>query len=76
MENYQISIGLDKQIHQFEVGEYPHHNGEGCKVKVFQQGKLLASFEPDAHNYLQICSHEFSCASGTARFDFHLPMEL
>lgn len=57
MENYTISISLDKQIHEFEIGEYPHHNGESCKVKIFQQGKLVASFEPDAHNYLQICQN-------------------
>jgi hypothetical protein len=55
MENYPISISIDEQVHHFEIGEYLHHNGETCKVKVFQDGKLVASFEPDAYNYLHIC---------------------
>lgn len=57
MENYPISISVDKEIHHFEIGEYLHHNGESCKVKVFQEGKLVASFEPDDHNYLHICQN-------------------
>ncbi len=57
MENYQINISLDKQIHEFEIGEYLHHNGESCKVKIFQKGKLVASFEPDTHNYLHVCQN-------------------
>ena len=35
MENYQITIILDKKIHHFEIGEYLHQDGESCKVKVF-----------------------------------------
>mgnify|MGYP001067112943 CR=1 FL=1 len=57
MENYQISISLDEEIHHFEVGEYLHQNGESCKVKVFQHGKLVASFEPDPYNYLHLCQN-------------------
>lgn len=57
MENYPISISVDKAIHHFEIGEYLHHNGESCKVKVFREGKLVASFEPDDYNYLHICQN-------------------
>ncbi len=57
MENYQISIHLDKEIHHFEVGEYLHQNEESCKIKVFQQGKLVASFEPDPYHFLQLCQN-------------------
>jgi hypothetical protein len=57
MENYPISISIDKQVHNFEVGEYLHHNGEGCKVKVFQKGALVASFEPDEYDNLHICQN-------------------
>ncbi|RYE39336.1 MAG: hypothetical protein EOP48_25910 [Sphingobacteriales bacterium] len=57
MKNYPVSISVDKQLHHFEIGEYPHHSGESCKVKVFQEGKLVASFEPDAYNYLHICQN-------------------
>jgi len=57
MENYQINISLDKKVHHFEVGEYLHQDGEGCKVKVFQQGNYVASFEPDRHGLLHICKN-------------------
>jgi len=57
MGNYSISISLDKAVHHFEIGEYLHHSGERCKVKVFQEGKLVASFEPDAYNYLHVCQN-------------------
>jgi hypothetical protein len=57
MENYPITINRDKEVYHFEVGEYLHHNGESCKVKVYQLGKLVASFEPDAYNYLHICQN-------------------
>jgi hypothetical protein len=57
MENYSINISVDKQMHHFEVGEYLHHDGGSCKVKVFQEGKFVASFEPDDHSYLHICKN-------------------
>ncbi len=57
MDNYKLSISLDKQIYHFEVGEYLHHNG-GCKVKVYQDGKFMVSFEPDQYDYLQVCQNE------------------
>jgi len=57
MENYQITISLDKKMHHFEIGEYLHQDGESCKVKVFQQGKLVASFNPDRHGFLHICQN-------------------
>ncbi|ETZ20852.1 hypothetical protein N824_29635 [Pedobacter sp. V48] len=57
MENYSITISRDKQVHHFEIGEYLHHNGESCKVKVFQEGRLVASFEPDDYAFLHICQN-------------------
>ncbi|KQM69527.1 hypothetical protein ASE74_05945 [Pedobacter sp. Leaf216] len=57
MENYQINIIADKEIHHFKVIEYLHHNGQSCKVKVFQQGKFVAAFEPDPNNFLHICQN-------------------
>ncbi len=57
MENYPITINVDKKVHHFEVGEYPHHNEEQCKYKVFEQGVYVASFEPDAQDFLHICQN-------------------
>jgi hypothetical protein len=57
MENYPISISLNKTVHQFEVGEYLHHDGERCKFKVFREGVMVSSFEPDAHEFLHLCQN-------------------
>ncbi|MEJ7559780.1 MAG: hypothetical protein WKF66_15830 [Pedobacter sp.] len=57
MDNYPITLTLDEQIHSFEIGEYLHNDGQSCKVKVFQEGKFVASFQPDDHSYLHICQN-------------------
>ena len=57
MENYPITITVDEEVHHFEVGEYPHHNEEQCKYKVFEQGVHVASFEPDTQDFLHICKN-------------------
>jgi hypothetical protein len=57
MENYPITISKDKQVHHFEVGEYPHHDEQHCKYKVFENGVYVASFEPDAQDFLHICQN-------------------
>ena len=57
MENYPITVSKDKEIHHFEVGEYPHHDEERCKFKVFENGVYVASFEPYAQEFLHICQN-------------------
>jgi hypothetical protein len=57
MTNLPITITKDKEVHHFEVGEYPHHDESRCRYKVFENGKLIASFEPDAQNLLHICQN-------------------
>ncbi|TWR28913.1 hypothetical protein FPZ43_11650 [Mucilaginibacter pallidiroseus] len=57
MENYLVTVTLKKQTYQFEIGEYLHHQDERCKFKVFENGKMVASFEPDAHQYLHVCQN-------------------
>jgi len=57
MDNYTITISHDKAVHHFEVGEYPHHDPGRCRYRVFEEGELVASFEPDAQNYLHICQN-------------------
>lgn len=57
MANYPISIALDKKVHHFEVGEYPHHDESRCRYRVYEDGKLVASFEPDAQDYLYVCQN-------------------
>jgi hypothetical protein len=57
MDNFLITVSKDKEVHHFEVGEYLHHDGKSCKFRVFEQGILVASFEPDAHQYLHLCQN-------------------
>lgn len=57
MENFTITISHDKEVHHFQVGEYPHHDDQRCKFRVFENGAFVASFEPDAHNFLHICQN-------------------
>ncbi|GAA4321659.1 hypothetical protein GCM10023149_21610 [Mucilaginibacter gynuensis] len=45
---------MGKLEHRFEVGQYPHHDWECCKYRVFENGSYLASFEPDAQAFLHI----------------------
>ena len=56
MENYPITISVDKAVHHFEVGEYLH-NDERCKFKVFENGNYVASFTPDDEDFLHICQN-------------------
>jgi hypothetical protein len=37
MENYTITISKDKEVHHFEVAEYPHHEDGRCKYRVFEE---------------------------------------
>jgi len=57
MDNFPLTISKDKEIHHFEVGEYPHHDEERCKFKIFENGVYVASFEPDAQEFLHICQN-------------------
>lgn len=57
MENFAITISLNKQVHHFEVGEYLHHDGESCKFRVFENGAFVASFEPGDNSCLQVCQN-------------------
>jgi len=57
MEDYTITLSYDKEVHHFKVSEYPHHDGGRCKYRVFEDGAFVASFEPDAQEFLHICQN-------------------
>jgi hypothetical protein len=44
MENYPITISVDKKVHHFEVGEYLHEQEGKCKYRVYENGAYVASF--------------------------------
>jgi len=58
MDNFPITISHDKEVHHFQVSEHPHHDGERCKFRVYENGVFVASFEPDAQNILHICQNK------------------
>ncbi|WP_407430621.1 hypothetical protein [Arcticibacter sp.] len=57
MENFSIKVNYAEELHQFEVGEYPHYDDERCKYRVYKNGNYVASFEPDRQNYLHVCQN-------------------
>ncbi|MEO3402840.1 hypothetical protein AAFN85_02995 [Mucilaginibacter sp. CAU 1740] len=44
MEHFPITISHDKQVYHFKVSEYPHHDRERCKYKVFQESTLITFY--------------------------------
>jgi len=54
---HPIRVTLDKKTYDFEVGEYPHPDELRCKVSVYTNGKLVASFTPDRHHILHLCKN-------------------
>jgi len=57
MEKYNIKYGADDNTYEFLVGQFPFRDGETCKYSVFYEGKMVASFEPDSNNILNICKN-------------------
>lgn len=55
MDEYTVTLSLDKQAHVFKVTEHPHYNSGSCRYKVYQEDKLVAGFMPDDQHFLQIC---------------------
>lgn len=57
MENFAITLNHADEVRHFEVGEYLHHDGGQCKYRIYEDGNYVASFRPDAQNYLHICQN-------------------
>lgn len=56
MENYTVSISPEHQ-YQFQVEQHPHHVTGSCKYKIYQEGKFVASLEPDGQDFLHVCQN-------------------
>ncbi|MXV50204.1 hypothetical protein GS399_04415 [Pedobacter sp. HMF7647] len=58
MDRFHLSIThQDSRTENFEVAEYLHHSDTHCKFEIFQNGKLIASLEPDKNEYLHVCKN-------------------
>ncbi len=55
MEKFEISFKTNKGIRHFEVKDYMHHDANSCKYEVFENGRFVASFEPDSYKHLHVC---------------------
>lgn len=58
MEKYNIKYDADETSYEFLVGQFPFGDGDTCKYSVFYEGKMVASFEPDRNNVLNICKND------------------
>ncbi|AMR33632.1 hypothetical protein A0256_20465 [Mucilaginibacter sp. PAMC 26640] len=57
MERFDIKIKQGKKEYDFEIREYMHHNGDKCKLEVYDQDELVASFNPDPHENFTVCKN-------------------
>ncbi|MCJ8209157.1 hypothetical protein MUY27_05520 [Mucilaginibacter sp. RS28] len=57
MERFEITVVRDKEIMRFQVADYLHQEGEHCKFEVYNNGDFIASFQPDAHQFLHVCKN-------------------
>lgn len=57
MEKFDLHIKYNKQDLTLEVKEYLHHSHQRCKIEVYQDDKLLVSFNPDDHETLSLCQN-------------------
>jgi hypothetical protein len=57
MDRFPINIETDSEVYRFEVVDYIHHSGNRCKFEVYQDGRVVASFEPDPQDHLYVCQN-------------------
>lgn len=56
MDNFTVSLSPDRVFH-YQVEQHPHHVTGGCKYKIYQDGKFVASLEPDSRDFLHVCQN-------------------
>ena len=56
MDNFSVTLSPNHKCH-FQVEQHPHHVTGGCKYKIYQDGKFVASLEPDSRNFLHVCQN-------------------
>lgn len=45
MDNFTVTLSPNRKFH-YQVEQHPHHVTGGCKYKIYQDGKFVASLEP------------------------------
>lgn len=57
MDRFEIEIVNDNKNISFEVLDFVHDDDNRCKFEIYREGKMVASFEPDAKGFLHICKN-------------------
>ena len=57
MNKHRITITIDKEVHDFDVVDLPHHANGHCKFEVFKNDQMVAGFEPDNQQVLHLCKN-------------------
>lgn len=58
MDKFSIDIIKDKEKLQFDVIDFANsEDGTHCKFEVYNNNKMIASFEPDDYGFLHICKN-------------------
>lgn len=57
MEIISLEINKEDKLLQFEVRDYAHDDDSRCKFEIYQNERLIASFEPDKRGFLHICKN-------------------
>lgn len=57
MEKFEIKVKQGRQEYEFEVREYLHHQDEKCQFEIFDNDRMVASFNPDPHEHLSVCKN-------------------
>lgn len=58
MDKFPVTIKEDEKTYRFEVVDYMHHRDEKCQFEAYLDGRLVASFEPDRQDHLQVCNNQ------------------
>jgi hypothetical protein len=58
MDKFPVTITNNDDVYHFEVVDYVHHSGDRCQFEVYLHGQLVASFEPDPQNHLNVCKNQ------------------
>ena len=57
MDRFKIEVEKDDSQLVFEIADYAHDEHNACKFEVYQENKMIASFEPDRRGILHICKN-------------------
>jgi hypothetical protein len=55
MEEFEISVSRDREVFHYTV---VNNGTDRCEFEVFEDGRLVCSFEPNEDEYIRICRNQ------------------